>query len=193
MIIQKSRAQLLTLLFAVVLGSGIAGPALADSYPEGVMLSETVKVTAKVVGIDRADRTVTLVGPRGNVVEIEAGDEVRNFDQIRVGDEIGITYYESVALYLGAPGSQPEVDVTEVMGRAKKGDKPAGVVLGAIDVSAVVRGVHKSNRALTLEMPDGHTVTSKVDPSLKAFDSLKVGDTIHARVTRALAISVEAL
>jgi hypothetical protein len=32
----------------------------------------------------------------------------------------------------------------------------------------------------------------EVDPSVKAFDTLRVGDTIHARLTRAVAIRVEA-
>ncbi len=35
-------------------------------------------------------------------------------------------------------------------------------------------------------------MTHKVDSSVKAFDTLRVGDTIHARLTRALAIAVEA-
>jgi hypothetical protein len=34
-------------------------------------------------------------------------------------------------------------------------------------------------------------ITTKVDQSVQAFDSLKVGDTIHARYMEAMAISVE--
>lgn len=180
-----------SILAAAALSCTMLQSAAAES-PTGVALSEAVVVTADVVGIDRADRMVTLVGPRGNVVEIEAGEEVRNFDQIKVGDKVKMTYYESVALYLGIPGSQPEADAAEVVGRAAKGEKPGGVVVGAIDVSATVRGIDKKKRELTLEMPNGHVVTHKVDPSVKAFDTLRVGDTIHARLTRALAIAVEA-
>ena len=40
-------------------------------------LATAVVVTAEVVGMDSADRVVTVVGPRGNVVDIEAGEEVR--------------------------------------------------------------------------------------------------------------------
>jgi len=180
-----------SILAAAALSCTMLQSAAAES-PTGVALSEAVVFTADVVGIDRADRMVTLVGPRGNVVEIEAGEEVRNFDQIKVGDKVKMTYYESVALYLGIPGSQPEADAAEVVGRAAKGEKPGGVVVGAIDVSATVRGIDKKKRELTLEMPNGHVVTHKVDPSVKAFDTLRVGDTIHARLTRALAIAVEA-
>ncbi len=183
-----------TRVMAVVIVGGLVfavAPSHAQS-PTGVALSEAIVVTASVVGIDKADRIVTLVSPHGNVVEIEAGKEVRNFAQIKVGDKVKVTYYESVALYLGMPGSQPEADAAEVVARAAKGDKPGVMVAGAIDVSASVRGIDKKKRELTLEMPNGNVVTHKVDPSVKAFDTLRVGDTIHARLTRALAIAIEA-
>ncbi len=44
---------------------------------------------------------------------------------------------------------------------------------------------------MTLELADGTKVTTKVDKSVKAFDTLKVGDSVHARYTEAIAISVE--
>ena len=49
---------------------------------KGVELGDVTAITATVVGIDRAGRIVTLRGPRGNIVNIEAGEDVRNFDQI---------------------------------------------------------------------------------------------------------------
>ncbi len=187
---QNMGAHWIAVLTALVLAMGGSAQSRADSHA-GVALAEAIVVRADVVGIDRTDRTVTLVGPRGNVVSVEAGSEVRNFDQIKVGDQLKVTYYESVALYLGAPGSQPEVDAAAVVGRAEKGGKPAGMAVGAIDISAVVKGIDKKQREVTLEMPNGNVVTHKVDPAVKAFDTLKVGDTVHARLTRALAIAVE--
>jgi len=75
--------------------------------------------------------------------------------------------------------------------RSAKGEKPGGYAVGAIDVSASVVGIDKKHRTLTLEFPEGHVVTTEVDKSVKAFDTLKVGDSIHARLTKAIAISVE--
>ncbi len=46
-------------------------------------------------------------------------------------------------------------------------------------------------RKVSLKRPDGKLVITKVDESVKAFDTLKVGDSIHARITEAVAISVE--
>jgi len=42
-----------------------------------------------------------------------------------------------------------------------------------------------------LKLPDGEVVTRDVDPSVQMFDTLRVGDTIHVRMTEAFAISVE--
>jgi uncharacterized protein YcbX len=68
---------------------------------------------------------------------------------------------------------------------------PAGIAVEAVDISAEVMAIDKQKRSVTLELPDGRKVTTKVDKSVKAFDTLKVGDAIHARYTEAIAISVE--
>ncbi len=60
-----------------------------------------------------------------------------------------------------------------------------------IDVSAKVQAIDRKKRIVELKRPDGKLVTTKVDESVQAFDTLKVGDSIHARITEAIAISVE--
>jgi len=158
---------------------------------QGVELGDGVVITAEVVAIDKVDRTLTLLGPQGNVVSLEVGHAARNFDQIEIGDQVKVEYYESVALYLGKHGQKPDASEGLVAARSKKGDKPAGVVVEAVDVSATIKSINKKKRTVTLKLLDGKTVTTKVDKSVKAFDTLKKGDSIHARYTEAVAISVE--
>ena len=59
-----------------------------------------LQVSATVVGIDKATRTVTLKGPNGDVVDIVASDEVKNFDQIKVGDSVVARYAQALTLEL---------------------------------------------------------------------------------------------
>ncbi len=158
---------------------------------QGVKVGGVVKVTAEVVAIDRVDRTVALLGPKGNVVEVEVGHEARNFDQVEVGDRVNVEYYESVAIFIGKKGQKPKASAGLVAARSAKGDKPAGVVVEVVDISATVQAIDREKRKVTLKRPDGKLFTTKVDESVKAFDTLKVGDSIHARITEALAISVE--
>lgn len=158
---------------------------------QGVELGDAVVITAEVVAIDKVDRTLALLGPDGNVVAIEVGEEARNFDQIEVGDQVKVEYYESVAIYLGNPGTQPKADAGLVVARSAKGEKPAGYAVGAVDVAATVQAIDRTKRTVTLKGPEGNVITTKVDQSVKAFDTLKVGDSVHARYTEAIAISVE--
>jgi Cu/Ag efflux protein CusF len=164
-----------------------------QAVAQTVELAAAIVAKVEVVSVDKADRKVTLLGPRGNVVEIEAGEQVRNFDQIKVGDILRVTYHEAVAHYIGTPGSQPSTDAAIVVARAPEGSTPGAMVAGAIDVSASVKGIDRKAREVTLELPNGNVVTHEVDPSVKAFDTLKVGDSIHARVTRSFAIAMDKL
>ena len=181
---------LIILSMAACLALGASATGYAQ---EGVELGDGVAITAEVVAIDRVDRVLALLGPGGDVVEVEVSYAARNFDQIDVGDQLKVVYYESVALYLGKPGEKPEEDAGLVVARSAKGDKPAGVAVEAVDVSATITAIHKKKRKVTLKLPSGKKVTTKVDKSVKGFDSLKVGDVIHARYTEAIAISVEKL
>jgi len=188
---QKRLFMVLIALSMAAALSFVAARTVNGQEGKGIELGDAVVVMAEVLAIDKEDRILTLLGPKKNVVDIHVGEEARNFDQIRVGDQLKIEYYESVAIYLGKPGTQPEEDAGLVVARSAKGEKPGGYAVGAVDVSALVVGIDKKKRTLTLELPEGNVVTTEVDKSVQAFDSLKVGDSIHARLTKAIAISVE--
>jgi hypothetical protein len=163
----------------------------AQVCAQGVELGDVVVLTAEVVEVDYVDRELQLLGPGGNILDLEVGEQARNFDQIQVGDQVKVTYYESVALYLGKKGQAPDVNMGVVATRSPKGDMPAGAEMETVDVSAQVKAIDMKNRTVTLELPDGKMVSKKVDKSVQAFDTLQVGDSINVRYTEALAISVE--
>ncbi len=187
----RKRTIIMVLAIAIVCSFAIGKVNGKRKSAQEVELGDTEVVTALVVGIDKKDRTLTLIGTQGNVAHFEVGDEVRNFDQIEVGDHVKIEYHESVALYFGQHGTQPENDAGLVVARAPKGAKPGAIAVGAIDVSAKVEAIDRDKRTVTLKGHNGHSTTVKVDKSIKEFDDLSVGDLIHARFTEAIAISVE--
>lgn len=178
----------LSMFAALFFGVMTAGMAEED---KGLELNEAVVITAEVLAINKADRVVTLRGSEDDVVEVVVGEEAQNLDQINVGDQLKITYYASVALYLGEPGAKPEEDAGVIVARAEKGEKPAGLAVAVVDVSATIVKINKKERSLKLKLADGKKVTTEVDESVAAFDTLKKGDTVHARLTKAIAISVE--
>lgn len=185
------KTRLFNLLIALSMVTALTFGFSTTVKAEGVEFGNSVVMTAKVVAIDRMDRTVVLLGPAGNVVSVEVGSEARNFNQIEVGDMVKATYYESIALYLGKNGAKPGVTGGVVAARSAKGDMPAGAVVETVDVMAEIKSIDKKKRTVTLKLPDGKNITTKVDKSVKAFDTLKVGDSVNARYTEATAISVE--
>ena len=57
----------------------------AQDKPSG-FTSESTSITATVEKIDYKTRTVVLKGPKGNLVEMQVGEEARNFSQVKKGD-----------------------------------------------------------------------------------------------------------
>jgi hypothetical protein len=187
----KKRTIITVLAIAMVCSFAISQVNAKRKSDQEVNLGDTEVVSALVVGIDKKDKTLTLIGTEGNVAHFEVGDQVRNFDQIEVGDHVKIEYHGSVALYFGEHGTQPENDAGLVVARAPKGAKPGGIAVGAIDVSVMVEKIDKDERTVTLKGHDGHSTTVNVDKSIKEFKDLEVGDLIHARFTEAIAVSVQ--
>ena len=162
---------------------------MVASAPGTGTITSAVKISARVEAIDKAQRQVTLKGPKGNVRTVTAGPEVRNFDQINVGDMVVVRYVEELTLTLKKDGKElrSNTEVTDGA-RAKAGEKPAGIVGRQVEVTADVIAVDAKTQTLTLKGPN-RTVELKV-PDPKQFKMVKVGDQIQAVYTEALALSV---
>jgi hypothetical protein len=170
---------------------GAGGGTVVTSEPGKAEVVTAVKISAQVVGIDKATRTVTLKGPKGRVVDIVAGDEVKNFDQIQLGDHVVARYLESVSLALTKDKpSGADVVTTEETARAQPGERPA--VAGAREVTALaeVTAVNPKKSTITLKGPRGNSVTLNVH-NPDQFKVVKKGDHVRVTYTEALALSVE--
>jgi hypothetical protein len=146
--------------------------------------------TATVEAVDQKTRKVTLRTAEGERVSFVAGDDVRNLAQVRKGDLVTVSYYESIALSLrSAEGEKPSVKVAEATERAALGQKPAGTVVRETTLTAKVLKIDRATRHVTLEGPEGNAVTLKVDQSIP-LDNVKVGKLVEARFKEAVAITV---
>ena len=61
---------------------------------------KTAKVTATITAIDKATRDVTIKGRQGKEVTLTAGPQVRQFDALKVGDQVNVEYVEALTLEL---------------------------------------------------------------------------------------------
>jgi hypothetical protein len=162
-----------------------------DTQAQGIEMAGKQSIMAEVVALDAATRAMSLRGPEGNVVTIKVPPTDPHFDQIEVGDKVKVDYQQSVALYIGKSGAKPKTTAESVTATSPRGTNPQAVIAEVVDVSAKVLAVDKANRTLTLELTDGRQVTTRVDESLPGFEAIKIGDLIHARITEAVALSLE--
>ena len=110
--------------------------AVVTSEPGKASVAVAAKITAQVVAIKKATRTLTLKGPEGNVVDVVAGDEVKNFDQIKLGDFVVVRYAQALTLELRKTKTGAgDVSVNEGAVLAAPGERPA--VAGAQQITAI--------------------------------------------------------
>jgi len=166
------------------------GTAVVAKGPGVAGVAQTVKLTATITAIDAATRALTLKGPEGKEVTLTAGPEVKNFAQMKVGDQVNVEFVEALTLEL-KKGSTAPVARTEQSGAAaaKPGERPAGAVGRQVTIIAEVMNTDPKTQVVTLRGPQ-RTVELKVkDP--EQFKRVAKGDRVEATYTEALAIAVE--
>ncbi|MFZ6747537.1 hypothetical protein [Undibacterium sp. Ren11W] len=150
-----------------------------------------IEVRATVVELDMANRTATLKGPKGKLVTVNVPAEVKNFDQVLVGDELVVRYMTAVAAKLepvSNNGIRERVESTTT-GAAPAGGMPGALVgrkveiladVKAIDTKAGTATLRGATRTFTIAIPEGMDV-SKV----------KVGSQVRAVFVEAVVLNVE--
>ena len=160
----------------------------AQDRPGGIQ-GELVVITATVKAIDKKNRVVTLQSPEGKVAKVKCGPEVRNFAQIHVGDQVKTSLLETVELFVTDSKEPAAERVTEV-GRAPLGSKPGFAAVDAVEVKATVVAINYWTREVTLKGPEGKVIKVKAGPEIKRLNEVKKGDSVVARLTRAVSIEV---
>lgn len=180
------------LMFAAIAWPAIAqtGAAVVGKGPGVAGAAKTVKITATVSAINAASRTLTLKGPQDREIRLNVGPEVKNFEQLKVGDQVNAEYYEALTLEL-KKGSTVIVSRTDQtgMGKAKPGARPAVVAGRRVTVTAEVIDVDAKTQTVTLRGPR-RTVELKI-PDPAQFKRVAKGDHVEATYTQALAVTVE--
>jgi hypothetical protein len=163
-----------------------------SSDKPGGLEGELLVIDAKVKAIDTKNRVVTLKFPDGKESKVKCGPEVRNFPQIRVGDDVRAEFLETVELFVTDPQGKPKAEKSNVVERAPKGDKPGIVEVETVEVSAIVDSIDYKTRNVKLKGPEGKLFSVKAGPDVKRLDEVKKGDTVVARLTNAVSIRVSA-
>ena len=184
-------------LLAIGIAAALAAPVAAQTgtaavatAPGKAVAAQTVKVTATITAIDKATRDVTLKGPQGNLMTVTAGPEVKNFDKLKVGDQVDLQYIEALTLELKKGGGLVVGRTVEAgAAGAKPGEMPAGAVGRQVTIIADVVAVDPAKQTVTLKGPKQSVDLRIQDP--EQFKRIAKGDQVEAKFTQALAIAVE--
>lgn len=177
-----------------------AAPAQEHAQQESAVNSTAAELhredrtlTATVVSVDQANRLVTLRGPKGREETVQAGPEVKNFDQLKAGDQVTAHYQAALAVQIMPADSTREgIDVQGGEATAERGQKPGLKAGNAVTVTSKLTAVDTKNHTVTLTGADGKQRVIEVkDPERqKQLSKLKVGDMVVMTYVEALAVSV---
>jgi Cu/Ag efflux protein CusF len=176
-------AAVLTVALCLTSATGVSGQ-------ESMSKGRSVSATATVQAIDTTGRTITLRDSSGQEDKYVVGPEVKRFNELKVGDTVKTTYYESVVLQVRKAGEKPGPTSTDAAVTPGTGALPAATTSVQEKMTVTVKAIDPNLASVTVTTPDGRTVTRKVE-NKKNLDGVKVGDLIDITYTRALLASVE--
>ena len=180
----------LVVALALSVSACSTGPKQPAAYD---LASEQVTLEGSITRVDHANRMVTIRGPEGGEVDLFVGDQVRNFEQLKVGDRVALDYTSAVALEIKPAGSaQVGTSLEQGSSRTAKGAKPGGTTSEAVTLVAEVLAVDAAANTVTLKGPRGNVVTLDVvrEDLRKGLKSLKAGDLLQVTFTEAAAVNI---
>jgi hypothetical protein len=183
----------------IIIPAALPHPAAAQQHPvmkNVIPESASMTIQAKITAINPNTREVTLQGRSGNTITVTAGPVVR-LDMLKVGDTVDAQYYRSVAFEISGPkggneASQSKNEISEVI--EQSAEAPGGVGVRVIRVQGLVVGIDRAANSLDVVNPSGggiYTIEVTNPERMAMLSQVKVGDTITAVVSQAVAVSIE--
>ncbi|MEY3799195.1 MAG: hypothetical protein RLZZ406_496 [Pseudomonadota bacterium] len=143
-----------------------------------------------IVAIDKKTRTITFKNKEGETKFI-AGPEIANFDQIKKGDQVNVTYELAVAIELiktKSDGIRSKVE-TNTVTNSKPSEKPSEVIANKTTIIADIVAVDRDKKLVSVKGPSGKITTVTVKNAALLAD-VKVGEQVKVVYYDAMAASI---
>jgi len=168
-------------------GFGMRGP--GDSFRVHSGAITVTAVSGSNLSLKTDDGWTRTITVTSDTKITKAGATIAVGD-IKVGDTIEATYYESVVVQVFEPGMAPSGTTVAAMGAQAAGTKPGGMVAGQATMTVTVMAIDPSIPAVTVQTEDGSNVSFRVQKA-KYLKDVKVGDQVTITKTEALAVAVK--
>ncbi|MBP0627454.1 MULTISPECIES: hypothetical protein [unclassified Cupriavidus] len=171
-----------------------AGNANAQRAQGPVGVAEEAVISGKIIDIDPTSKAVLVQGPRGNVVELVAGDEAKNFGQVRKGDIVTVTRGAALVASLEPLDSKATAMAEQVdrTSRAAEGGKPGIMREITTTVTAEITKIDPAKRLVTFRGPRETLRTVKVEDPAIDLNQIKRGQMAKLVYREVVAITVKA-
>jgi hypothetical protein len=150
--------------------------------------TQTVQLTASVVGVDKEAHTVTLKGPEGNTLTLEA--QAYNMKKIDIGDTVNVEYVQNMSIEVFAnDGMEPGAGIIAATAENVEGETPAAMELVTTVATATVEEINIEANTFKLKWPGGEIEEYEAQnpENLKKAD---VGDLVVTTFTEAIAVTL---
>jgi len=182
-------------VLAIALVAALSACNSTPPEPSGpvTISSDQVTLEGSITRVDRANRMVTIRGPEGNEVDFFAGDHVRNFDRLQVGDRVALDYNSAVAVEIQPAGSG-EVGATVQQGSSTPvaGARPGGAMSRTVTIVAEVVAIDTAANTVAVKGPRGNVVTLDVvrEDMRARLRTLNVGELLRLTFNEAVAVDI---
>lgn len=173
------------------------GP-LAAAVKGPVAAVETTTISGTVAVINPMTRQVVVKRDNGRPMSMYVGPNLRNFDNLKLGDKVTIRHTEALALAIAKGGPGNEAKLGEIRSKveadaarqAAPGGKPGMSAMERTTLVANVFEIDRQRGILTLRGTDGVPLDIKVADK-KTLDQIKPDDQVVIAYRQSAALSIE--
>ncbi len=182
------------LIWATALALAAAvGCARQQQRPDPLVVGDLKESTGTIVAVDASNGLVSIRDDSGRYTTVQTGPNVRNFEQVRVGDRVSVGYFEGIIADVRPPGEQaspPEESVARA--RSAPGERPAGAIGRTVTSTVTIEAVDEARNTVTFRRQDGlvRTIAVHRPESQQFIRKLRKGDEVQVTYTEAIAVAL---
>ena len=168
---------------------GVPAAALPADAP-ATLIADTTTATAKICGVDRAGRKVTLRGADGAEKTLALAPDVSDFDQIQLGDAVTVEYADPVVVLVRARGETMSGAADDAVQIVPKGQRPGAAMLQQTETVATLQDIDYARRVVKLRTAEGAVHKINVHEHIQNLERFRKGDEVVVRYTEAVAVAI---
>jgi hypothetical protein len=191
-IVSFSRLIIVSLATIALYACGDKSSETVSKPSEPAVREELHHASATVEAIDANTREIKLKGANGSFTFF-AGPEVRNFDNIHVGDKVNVAYYEALIAELKKKGTgTTEPTESAAANLAPVGGTPAASAARTVTGTFKVESYDTATDTVVFLNPAGerHTIAVQAQNMKELGRTLKPGDEVELTFIESIAVEV---